>query len=96
MTRKYIKITDQQRHQLVEVKNQGHTIKDAAKLVDIPYENAKAIMRVYRREMRTNKHTVRNRFKTPKHEDPILNVNMATVTMPTIPIAEKLTFPINT
>lgn len=30
--------------------NQNMTIKDAARLVDIKYENAKAIYRVYRKE----------------------------------------------
>lgn len=37
------------------------TIKDAAKRVDIKYENAKAIYRVYRKEQRTDKR--RNRFR---------------------------------
>ena len=37
------------------------TIKDAARLVEIKYENAKAIYRVYRREQRTDKR--RNRFR---------------------------------
>lgn len=43
--------------------NSGKTIKDAARIVNIPYENAKAIFRVFRQEMRTSKHTNRQRFK---------------------------------
>ena len=38
------------------------TIKDAARLVEIKYENAKAIYRVYRREQRTDKR--KNRFRS--------------------------------
>jgi len=41
------------------------TIKDAARLVDIKYENAKAIYRVYRKEQRTSKRRNRFRYKLP-------------------------------
>ena len=42
------------------------TIKDAAREVDIKYENAKAIYRVYRKEQRTEKRRNRLRFKPDK------------------------------
>ena len=43
--------------------NIGMTIKDAAKSIDVKYENAKAIFRVYRKESRTDKRRNRLRFK---------------------------------
>ena len=43
--------------------NRNMTIKDAAREVDIKYENAKAIYRVYRKEQRTEKRRNRLRFK---------------------------------
>ena len=46
--------------------NRNMTIKDAAREVDIKYENAKAIYRVYRREQRTDKRRNRLRFKAGK------------------------------
>ena len=50
MTRNYSKVPDGKRQQLIEMINMGMTIKDAAKSIDIKYENAKAIFRVYRKE----------------------------------------------
>ena len=50
MTRKYARVPDEQRAKLIELINMNMTIKDAARHVDIKYENAKAIYRVYRRE----------------------------------------------
>ena len=46
--------------------NRNMTIKDAAREVDIKYENAKAIYRVYRKEQRTEKRRNRLRFKPGK------------------------------
>ena len=46
--------------------NRNMTIKDAAREVDIKYENAKAIYRVYRKEQRTEKRRNRLRFKPRK------------------------------
>jgi transposase len=82
MTRTYNKVTDYQRLNLVEVKAQGHTIKEAAKIVGIPYENAKAIMRVYKQEFRTNKHTVRNRYKT---KDKLKNLSVIQIAKNKVP-----------
>ena len=39
------------------------TIKDAAKVVEIKYENAKAIYRVFKNEKRTDKRKNRFRYK---------------------------------
>jgi transposase-like protein len=51
--RRYEKITNEQRKNLIEmVEQQGHKIKKAAAELDIPYENAKAIFRVYRKDSR--------------------------------------------
>ena len=48
--RRYEKITNIQRKSLIEkVENEGYKIKKAADELDIPYENAKAIFRVYRK-----------------------------------------------
>ena len=46
--------------------NRNMTIKDAVREVDIKYENAKAIYRVYRKEQRTEKRRNRLRFKPRK------------------------------
>lgn len=61
MTRNYSKVPDEKRQLLIDMIQQNMTIKDAARLVQIKYENAKAIYRVYRREQRTDKR--RNRFR---------------------------------
>lgn len=68
MTRNYSKVPDDKRQRLIEMINMNMTIKDAARRVDIKYENAKAIYRVYRKEQRTSKR--RNRFRYKFGEDP--------------------------
>ena len=50
MTRNYSKVPDEKRQLLISLINNNMTIKDAARQVDIKYENAKAIYRVYRKE----------------------------------------------
>ena len=67
MTRNYSKVPDDKRQRLIEMINMNMTIKDAARRVDIKYENAKAIYRVYRKEQRTSKR--RNRFRYKLGED---------------------------
>ena len=62
MTRNYSKVPDEKRQLLIDMIKQNMTIKDAARLVEIKYENAKAIYRVYRREQRTDKR--KNRFRS--------------------------------
>lgn len=66
MTRNYSKVTDDKRQRLIELINSNMTIKDAARSVDIKYENAKAIYRVYRKEQRTQKRRNRFRYKLPE------------------------------
>ena len=63
MTRKYAKVSDEKRHHLIELINQNMTIKDAAKMVDVKYENAKAIYRVFKKEQRVDKRKNRFRYK---------------------------------
>ena len=61
MTRNYAKVSDEKRQLLIKMVNENMTIKDAARLIDIKYENAKVIYRVYKRERRTDKR--RNRLR---------------------------------
>lgn len=56
MVRVYTQVTDEQRAELVRLINEeGFSIAKAAKRTDIPYDNAKAINRTYRKERRVNK-----------------------------------------
>ena len=67
MTRFYKKITDQDRQRLIAAVNeQGLSIKKASEEANIPYENAKAMLRIYREESRTVKRTTRRRQKSKK------------------------------
>ena len=68
MKRQYAKITNEKRKLLIEnVQANGRKIKEAAIELDIPYENAKAILRVYKKEERSEKQT--HRFRLKKGED---------------------------
>jgi molybdenum-dependent DNA-binding transcriptional regulator ModE len=56
MVRQYVQVTDEQRRDLVRmIHNEGQSIASAAKLADIPYDNAKAINRTYLKEKRVHK-----------------------------------------
>jgi molybdenum-dependent DNA-binding transcriptional regulator ModE len=56
MVRQYVQVTDDQRRDLVRmIHNEGHSIASAAKIADIPYDNAKAINRTYLKEKRVHK-----------------------------------------
>ena len=62
--RKYQRVTDQQRQQLIQlVVAQGITIKQAALDLKISYDNAKAIHRVYKKETRVDKRSTRRRVQ---------------------------------
>jgi molybdenum-dependent DNA-binding transcriptional regulator ModE len=51
-----VQVTDEQRRDLVRmIHNEGQSIASAAKLADIPYDNAKAINRTYLKEKRVHK-----------------------------------------
>ena len=63
MVRDYTRVTDETRAQLINYIKEGKSIKDAAELVNINYENAKAINRMYRQENRTEKKKHRIRLK---------------------------------
>ena len=68
MKRRYEKITNDKRKSLIDyVQTNGYKIKQAALELDIPYENAKAIFRVYRKEQRSEKQ--KHRFRLKKGED---------------------------
>jgi transposase len=78
MKRRYEKITNDKRKALIDAvnNNEGMKIKAAAALLQIPYENAKAIFRVYRKEMRTDKCKHRHRKaedSEEKHENDLTN-----------------------
>ena len=53
--RKYARINDELRQQLISLLDNNMSIKDAAKQIGINYENAKVINRIYREEGRTSK-----------------------------------------
>ena len=56
MKRNYAKVNDKMRYDLIKlIANQKLTIRDAAKQLDLNYENAKAIYRTYRLNKRINK-----------------------------------------
>lgn len=62
MKRTYNRVTDEQRLKLIELTQESEvTIKAAAEMLNISYENAKAINRVFKHEDRTEKRKKRNR-----------------------------------
>lgn len=61
MTRRYKKVSDDQRRDLIKSISSGRTIKESASDLNIPYENAKAIIRVFNSENRTEKQIKRSR-----------------------------------
>ena len=64
MAKKYKKLTDDLRRDLVRLINQEKcSIKEAARRLDIPYPNAKAVNQIYRNENRTSKKSFRFRLK---------------------------------
>ena len=68
MKRRYEKIPNEKRKALIDVvNNEGLKIEQASVQLGIPYENAKAIFRVYRNEMRTEKCKHRSR---PRGDEP--------------------------
>ena len=53
MVRQYTQVTDEQRGELVRlIHEESLSIAKAAKMADIPYDNAKAINRTYLKEQR--------------------------------------------
>ena len=60
--RSYKRVSNKRRKRLIRLLKQKKSIKEAAELVGVNYENAKAIYRVYRLENRQTKHI--NRFRT--------------------------------
>ena len=54
-----MKVSDDQRAQLIDLLNQNQSISEAADQVGVNYENAKAIFRVYRLEKRKFKRSKR-------------------------------------
>ena len=54
--RRYVRITDNQRVQLVKyIEKYLMTIADASRLIGIPYENAKSIYKIYKSTGRVEK-----------------------------------------
>ena len=64
MLREYQRVTDETRRNLIKLIQDGMSIKEAAEIVNINYENAKAINRIYRQETRVDKKKSRFRFRT--------------------------------
>ncbi|TNV86018.1 hypothetical protein FGO68_gene3091 [Halteria grandinella] len=64
MVKKYRRLTDEERHNLVVLIHQeGYTIKEASRKLNIPYPNAKAVNQTYLLENRTAKKNFRFRLK---------------------------------
>eukprot|EP00347_Sterkiella_histriomuscorum_P003494 403364084 len=64
MVKKYTRVTDEQRRDLIKlIYEQNYTIKRAGAEVGIPYPNAKAVNQTYLLEKRTTKKTFRFRLK---------------------------------
>ena len=72
--RHYQSISNDKRVELIRlVHEEKRSVKDAAKMLEIPYENAKAINKVYKREGRVEKKTCkvkRQKNKTAQVEYP--------------------------
>lgn len=69
MVREYQRVTDETRRNLIKLIQDGLSIKDAAEIVNINYENAKAINRIYRQETRVDKKKSRFRFRTGEDKE---------------------------
>jgi predicted nucleic acid-binding Zn-ribbon protein len=67
MVREYNKVTNEARKTLVRLIREGMQIKEAAQTTDIKYENAKAIVRIFKNELRIEKR--KNRFRYKLGED---------------------------
>jgi hypothetical protein len=64
MVKKYTRVTDEQRRNLIKlIYEKNLTIKQAGLEVGIPYPNAKAVNQTYLLEKRTTKKTYRFRLK---------------------------------
>lgn len=64
MVKKYTRVTDEQRRNLIKlIYEKSYTIKQAGLEVGIPYPNAKAVNQTYLLEKRTTKKTYRFRLK---------------------------------
>lgn len=94
MTRKYSKVLNEDRRRLIQkVKTESLTIKQAAQELDISYENAKAIYRVYKHECRFYKRKTRQRNKQDKHQNELIdrhnNKDPADLQKPAAPLAPR-------
>lgn len=56
MVKQYVLLTNAQRKELIRLIHvEGLTIKDAATRLDVPYPNAKAVNKIFKKERRTEK-----------------------------------------
>jgi len=71
MTRKYTQISNYKRQDLIDKIQKGMSIKNASLVTGVPYENAKAIYRVFKSEMRVDKRKIRqrSRMKVTKNKE---------------------------
>jgi hypothetical protein len=64
MVKTYVRVTDEQRKELVKlIHEKNYSIKKAGSIVGIPYPNAKAVNQTYLQENRTAKKNFRFRLK---------------------------------
>lgn len=71
MVREYQRVTDETRRNLLQFIQDGMSIRQAAELVNINYENAKAINRIYRQETRVDKKKGRFRFRPGEDKEAV-------------------------
>jgi hypothetical protein len=72
MVRTYQQVTDEQRRELLNHVRMGQSIKNAAELVGMNYENAKAVTRIFRKEDRTDAKKFRMRAKKGEDHDALM------------------------
>lgn len=77
MVRKYVQVTDKQRHDLVHLINdRKFSIAKASKQTGIPYDNAKAVNRTYLKEGRVRKIDYQERYQNSKERKRLANSGM--------------------
>lgn len=69
MVREYARVTDETRKRLINHIKGGMKIKEAAELLGINYENAKAINRIFKHETRVSKKKCRFRYRAGEDKD---------------------------
>lgn len=91
--RNYARVSDELRQQLIALVDNDYTIKEAASMLGIKYENAKIIYRVYIREGRDAKKKTRIRKKKRQASDMAALSSLAEAEEPATLLASALNQP---